>query len=134
MSDQPIGTPFRDDELTLLQDLATSRARLLAERDNVQASLDVINATLLEHLLDHNTKRVQVPSGAIVQIVQQRAREVIVKEKLVELGVSMKVIDEATVSKPVAPFVRVDQPKDGAPLGTGETVVTDSALGIERIQ
>lgn len=132
-NETPTPIPFSDETLALLTDQVRHRARLLVERETINASLDVLNAALMTALTGHHVTRVQAPSGAIVQIVQQAPRETILKAKLVELGVSFKIIEDATVSRPVAPFIRVDM-KHTDPLGVDTPAGMDTALGTDRVQ
>jgi hypothetical protein len=65
-------------------------------------------------------KRIQLPTGAIVTWIQPADKEVITREKLLAVGVTVEQIKGATELKPVAGYVKVDPPKTPADTVAGE--------------
>lgn len=128
-------TPLSDATLAQLVSDVAERTPKMAERSKLEDDLAILNARILSTLQEHNCKRLQLPSGDIVQIVQQADRQTIVKEKLAEQGVSVKIIAAATVASPVRPFIRVSavQPLDSrAHAGDGDTAHAEATS--ERVQ
>lgn len=119
-------TPMSDETLAQLVKDVSEKVPKMADRSKLDDDLAILNTRILTTLQEHGLKRLQLPTGAIVMIVQQADRQTIVKEKLLEAGVSMKQIDAATVPTPIRPFIRVDAPKMETEQPAGETA-TDAA-------
>lgn len=122
---------FSADELSTLATLTDRRRELMAQKAAIESELEPLNVGILSRLQAKDCGRVQIPTGAIVQIVQQKPRAVIVKEKLIEAGVSMKQIDAATVSNPVRPFVRVDMAQTAGLPGEDAAKPADTAGSVQ---
>lgn len=94
-----------------LMHLVDERATAVAQRDAADAKVKTANAELLATLEAHGLKRHQLPNGTILTIVQQKDRQTVVPELLLQQGVKPAIIQAATKPTPVAPFIRVDAPK-----------------------
>ena len=116
------GLPEWDDasfkgELNELPDLVDEVAVLQAERAEVDARLKekmAVVRALMEGVNDLESWSVRAEGGTACY-VRPKPRETIVAERLVEQGVSWKIIQKATKKTPVTPFATVIARKTAEP-------------------
>ena len=108
-----------------LSHVIAERAPKMKERDRLDKEIKTLNSQIAEALNEAGVTTHQLMTGplagTVVQMIKPADRAVIVPERLLSLGVSPKVIEDATKLTPVAAYPRVDTPK------TAATVVTDDA-------
>lgn len=96
-----------------LTHVVADRKEAVVERDKAEARVRGLNRQLYEALTGAKSVREQLMDGTTVSIVRSKARETVLPEKLLALGVDPDVIRAATKETPVAPFVRVDSRNSG---------------------
>lgn len=104
----PADTELQEAEHDMML-LARQRATASAEREKHDAVVKACNAKLAEYLDRLNLgRRHQLPDGALIQFVLPAPRTRVAPEKLLELGVSAAIIEQATITSPVQGYIRVD--------------------------
>jgi hypothetical protein len=113
-----------------LQHLVDERAKAVAARTEADNKVQALNAQIMQTMEAAGARRHQlIGSGAIVTIIEQKPRQVIVASKLLGMGVKPEVIKAATDETPVKPFPRVDMPRsNGQPSAEPEATATDPAV------
>lgn len=114
-----------------IQTLVDERAVEIKKREAANALVEKANEQIMAHLVGANLQRLQLVSGAIVQIVTPAERKNIIAELLQENGVAPEVIKASTLLSPVKSFIRVDPPKmpKGAELSTDPGRPVDHPAG-----
>lgn len=113
-------TSTQDNINPQLQHLVDDRSAKLKVRDEAAAQVQKLNDQIMDLMLQTGQKRHQLFSGTVISIVSPPERTTIVRERLLALGISPKVIADASQSSPVKAFIRVDAPK-----ATGQPTIAD---------
>lgn len=102
------------------------RAPKVKEAARLKKEIETLNAQIAEALNEAGLTTHQLMTGplagTVVQMIKPVDRSVIVPERLLSMGVSPKIIEDATKITPVAAYPRVDAPKSQSE----KTVVFDS--------
>ena len=90
--------------------LATQRFNLAAKQKEIKGQLDRINIEMATMLTVAGVQKVGV-EGLTVSLVEGRITKKLDKLKLLELGVTAYIIDEATTQSKGNPYIRVQESK-----------------------
>ena len=122
-----------DDQTIELQEaehdmVILTRTRAIASREQKkqEAIVKSANAGLATFLERYSMKRHQLPNAAVVQMVEPEPRTRVSPEKLLELGVSASIIEQATITSPVQPYIRVDGGRFDLPDETSDKPTADA--------
>jgi hypothetical protein len=112
--------------------LVTDRLQAADVRKRADEKVKNLDKQIAEGLTAAGEKRIQLMTGAIVQMIQPADKESITRERLLSVGVTVEQIKGATETKPVSPYVKIDPPKAPTEATTGGEATAFGELPADR--
>ena len=94
-----------------LKHIVDERAKAVEARNQWDARVKTLSERIMTVLTDAKCQRTQLHDGTTVSITAPEPRKTIIAEKLLGFGVDPETITASTKLSPVAPYIRVDAPK-----------------------